>query len=96
MNEVVMSGVIRDLHTLRFTPAGVPVAEFRLQHASMQKEAGHARRVELDLPAIAIGTLAQQLAAALPPGEVIARGFLAQRSRRSAEIVLHANTIEFD
>ena len=91
-----MSGVIRDMHALRFTPAGVPVAEFCLRHASMQKEAGHTRQVALDLPAIAFGSVAQQLATTLPPGEVTARGFLAQRSQRSAEVVLHANTIEFD
>lgn len=96
MNEVIMSGVIRDMHALRFTPAGVPVAEFRLQHESMQREAGHTRRVALDLPTIAFGSVAQQLVATLPPGEVTARGFLALRSQRSAQLVLHANTIEFD
>jgi primosomal replication protein N len=95
MNEVVMSGVIRELDALRYTPAGVPVAEFRLRHASTQQEAGQMRRVALDLPAIAFGVVARRLADALPGGEVTARGFLALRSQKSAQIVLHANTIEF-
>ena len=94
MNEVVMSGVIRDFHALRYTPAGVPVAEFSLRHASTQQEAGQPRRVALDLKAIAFGVVARQLANGLPQGEITARGFLASRSQRSTEIVLHANTIE--
>jgi primosomal replication protein N len=94
MNEVVLSGVIHDFHALRYTPAGVPVAEFCLRHASMQQEAGHPRRVALDLRTIAFGVVARQLASALPQGEITARGFLASRSQRSTEIVLHANTIE--
>ena len=94
MNEVVMSGVIHDFHTLRYTPAGVPVAEFCLRHASTQEEAGQQRRVALDLKAIAFGVVARQLASAVPQGEITARGFLAARGQRSTEIVLHANTIE--
>ena len=94
MNEVVMSGVIRDFHALRYTPAGVPVAEFSLQHSSTQQEAGQPRRVALDLKTIAFGVVARQLETDLPQGEITARGFLASRSQRSTEIVLHANTIE--
>jgi primosomal replication protein N len=96
MNEVVMSGVIRDFDALRYTPAGVPVAEFRLRHASTQQEAGQTRRVALDLPAIAFGVVARRLADAAPGSEVTARGFLALRSQKSTQLVLHANIIEFD
>lgn len=94
MNEVAMSGVIHGFHALRYTPAGVPVAEFSLRHSSMQQEAGRPRRVALDLKAIAFGVVAKRLASELPQGEITARGFLAARSERSAEIVLHASTIE--
>jgi primosomal replication protein N len=94
MNEVVMSGVIHGFHALRYTPAGVPVAEFCLRHTSTQQEAGRPRSVALDLKAIAFGVVARRLANELPQGEITARGFLAARSQRSTEIVLHANTIE--
>jgi primosomal replication protein N len=94
-NEVVLSGTAHDLLDLRFTPAGIPVLEFHLRHSSTQAEAGHARRVELDMPAIAFGTLAQRLAQDAPSGEVMARGFLAKRSLRSTQIVLHARDIEY-
>ena len=84
-----------DVAGLRFTPAGIPVLEFRLRHASMQSEAGGSRRVELDLPAIAFGALAQRLAQDAPEREIVACGFLAPRSLRSMQLVLHAREIEF-
>ena len=95
VNEVVLSGTAHDLLDLRFTPAGIPVMEFSLRHSSVQAEAGHNRRVELDMPAIAFGTLAQRLAQDAPSGPIMARGFLARRSLRSMQIVLHARDIEF-
>ncbi len=92
---MALSGTAHDLLELRFTPAGIPVLEFSLRHSSLQAEAGHARRVELDMPAIAFGTLAQQMAQNAPSGPVTARGFLARRSLRSTQIVLHARDIEY-
>jgi primosomal replication protein N len=106
MNEVAMSGVLCDFGALRFTPAGIAVAEFSLRHESTQLEAGHPRRVALTLPAIAFGASAQRLAdvaqqgalatGASSAGTITARGFLARLSARSSKIVLHANTIEFE
>lgn len=94
-NDVRLSGMAHDALELRFTPAGIPVLEFRLRHTSVQSEAGGARRVELDMPAIAFGPLAQRLAQDAPGGEVVASGFLAPRSLRSTQLVLHAQEIEF-
>jgi primosomal replication protein N len=94
-NEVVLSGVAHDMRDLRFTPAGIPVVEFSLRHASVQTEAGQPRRVELDLPAIVFGPLAQRFADDAPTRPIMARGFLARRSLRSSQVVLHARDIEF-
>ncbi len=94
-NEVILSGVAHAFTGLRFTPAGVPVAEFSLRHSSVQHEAGGTRRVELDMPAVAFGSLARQLTADLPHAEITARGFLAARSRRSTQVVLHTAEIEY-
>ena len=95
VNEVVLSGVAHAFSGLRFTPAGVPVAEFSLRHSSMQGEAGTERRVELDIPAIAFGVIAKRLAEELPQAEITARGFLAARSRRSIQVVLHTSEVEY-
>jgi primosomal replication protein N len=94
LNEVRLSGTAHDVLDLRFTPAGIPVCEFRLRHASEQAEAGASRRVELDMPAVAFGVMAQRLAKAAP-GAITASGFLAPRSLRSRELVLHAREIDF-
>lgn len=93
-NEVRLTGMAREVLDLRFTPAGIPVLEFRLRHTSVQSEAGGSRRVDLDMPAIAFGALAQRLAQKTPQGEIVARGFLAPRSLRSTQLVLHAREID--
>jgi len=95
VNEVVLSGEPRDLRPLRYTPAGIPVAEFSLHHASTQPEAGGTRKVELDLPAVAIGPIAEAMRDAGTERRITARGFLAARSRGSTQVVLHALSIDF-
>jgi primosomal replication protein N len=81
---------------LRYTPAGVPVLSFRLAHRSQQTEAKHSRAVELEALAVAIGEVAQRLAA-LPEGQTLTlTGFLANRSRRSTQVVLHVNEFEIE
>lgn len=95
INEVVLSGTARGLGALRYTPAGIPIIEFSLQHVSRLQEAGAMRQVEVELPAIVIGGLAEGLAKAPLGGEITARGFLAKRGRDNAQIVLHATSIEY-
>lgn len=82
------------MDVLRHTPAGVPVLDFSLAHASSQLEAGHARRVELEVPAVAIGELATRLASRHPGDRIAIAGFLASRSRRSAQLVVHATQVQ--
>ncbi|GAB2180652.1 primosomal replication protein N [Denitratisoma sp. agr-D3] len=83
---------------LRHTPAGIPVIEFRLLHQSEQMEAEALRKVECEMPCIALGPVAN-LIAALKPGtgmeQVKVGGFLAVRSLKSRNPVLHVITIEF-
>jgi primosomal replication protein N len=93
---VRLSGALTASEGLRYTPAGVPVLNFRLLHRSQQIEARHPREVELEAQAVAIGEVAQRLAA-LPEGRnVILSGFLANRSRRSTQVVLHVNEFEME
>ena len=81
---------------MRYTPAGVPLFAFRLSHRSRQLEAKHPREVELEAQAVAIGEIAQKLAA-LPLGQALTLGgFLATRNRRSTQLVLHVNEFEIE
>ena len=83
----MLSGVVVHLEPIRYTPAGIPLLSFLLQHASQQSEAGLKRKVECEVNAIALGELANtniQLGSS-----VKVKGFLAKRSAKSTQLVLH-------
>ena len=79
---------------LRFTPAGVPALDFELAHESTQVEAGSERRVACELAAVALGSVARQLAGVEPGAQMRCTGFLARRYRTGITVALHVN--EFD
>ncbi|RTL51389.1 MAG: primosomal replication protein N [Rhodocyclaceae bacterium] len=90
-----LSGVVLERGALRYTPAGIPAIEFRLAHQSEQMEAENLRKVECEMPCVALGPTAN-LIAALKPGDIIqVGGFLAARSLKVKSPVLHVTTIEF-
>ena len=94
-NKVEISGVVTELKALRFTPAGVPVVEFRLKHESERAEAGGARKVEAEVEAVAFEAQARLLAGGTLGKMLKAEGFLCAKSRRSRKPVLHVTNIEF-
>ncbi len=83
VGRIVMSG------GLRHTPAGLPSLQLKLAHTSEQSEAGHRRRVECEVEALAFGGAATALAG-LPSGSQVGlTGFLDRRSARNPQPVLH-------
>lgn len=80
---------------MRYTPAGVPVSEGVLQHASEQIEADALRQVACEILVVALGHPARWLEAAPLGGTLKLTGFLAAKSRNSRTPVLHVNSIEF-
>jgi primosomal replication protein N len=80
---------------LRYTPAGVPVIEFRIIHASEQIEAELPRQVECELACVALGQTALLLKEAIPGIALKVDGFLAARSLKHKTPVLHVTRIEF-
>ena len=89
-----MQGALIHKETLRYTPAGIPLLSLTLQHASEQLEAGLMRKVECEVNAVAMGELALKTQNIEPGTPVDVSGFLARRSLRSTQLVLHINTIE--
>jgi len=69
--------------------------KFRLQHDSVQTEAGAARKVSCEIAAVAFEREATLLAAARLGSNVKVTGFLAAKSRTSRSVVLHATEVEF-
>jgi len=80
---------------LRYTPAGIPAVEFRLQHESEREEAGAKRRINAEVAGIAFEAQARLLAKANLSTEITLQGFLAAKSKRSKRLVLHVTHIEF-
>ena len=87
--------MISQLKALRYTPAGIPVIEFRLKHESEREEAGAKRKVSAELDAIAFEAQARLLAASAMGRPLRAEGFLSAKSKHSARPVLHVTNIEF-
>ena len=80
------------LEPIRYTPAGIPLLSFVLQHASEQVEAGLKRKVECEVNAVALGDIAKQN---IQLGSAIkAKGFLAKRSAKNTQLVLHIEKLE--
>ena len=94
-NRVTVAGRLIELDALRYTPAGVPMLKFRLQHDSVQTEAGGERKVSFEIAAVAFEREARLLASAKLGSSVKVNGFLAARSRSSRAPLLHATQIEF-
>ncbi len=93
-NRVELRATLQARELLRYSPAGVPILNAGLSHASEQKEAGAARQVAFEIAALFAGPVA--LAAdRLPLGsELRVEGFIAPRRRQSKQLVLHVNEFE--
>ena len=90
-----MTACIAEAAALRFTPAGVPAIELRLEHGSQQVEAGQMREVKAVLTAVAFGAMAERLARQ-PIGSLWRfTGFLAT-PRNGKHPVLHVQDIQQD
>jgi primosomal replication protein N len=91
LNKLVLSGAVMAIEPLRYTPAGLPLLSFVLQHASEVTEAGLKRKVECEINAVMIGDLANT---AIQLGcQIKVAGFLAKRSAKSTQLVIHIQNI---
>ena len=91
MNKLVLQAEVVQIEPLRYTPAGIPLLSVVLRHVSDQVEAGMKRKVECEVNAVTLGDLALK---GLEVGSHIqASGFLAKRSLKSTQLVMHINNI---
>ena len=91
LNQLVLQAEVAQIEPLRYTPAGIPLLSVLLRHVSDQIEAGMKRKVECEVNAVVLGDLALK---DLKLGSHIrATGFLAKRSLKSTQLVMHINHI---
>lgn len=94
MNRLVISGALIQVDPLRYSPAGVPIAEAVIQHRSSQAVAGQPRQLECELTVQASGSLAGQLAQLATGTQIKLEGALNRRSVNSRQLILILNRIE--
>lgn len=61
-NQLELTACIAEVKPLRYTPAGLPALDIRLEHESSFQEAGQERQLKAVVKAVAFGTLAERLA----------------------------------
>jgi primosomal replication protein N len=91
LNRVQLSATLASISELRYTPAGVAVAEASLAHQGEVVEAGEARQLDFELDAVALGEVAARLARTGLGSRLGITGFLAPRSKRTRRWVIHIN-----
>ena len=93
MNRLVLLAEMVERGAARFTPAGLPVCEFSLRHESQLTEAGQPRKVSMEIRALGIGDIAQQLQRLAIGSRGSFAGFLTNQ-RNGRGIVFHVTDVE--
>jgi len=93
MNQVVLSAWIVEASVLRYTPAGLPALDLRLEHESQVNEAGRERTVKAAIKAVALGSVAEALGAQAVGSGWTFSGFLAT-PRNGKHPVLHIQSFQ--
>ena len=82
-NEVNIFATITVKEVLRYSPSGMPVLKFSIEHVSEQMEAKNQRRVILNLDCIVLGDKAVELDRIEVGQELSLCGFLMNKGFRS-------------
>lgn len=93
MNRVSLSASIAEASALRYTPAGIPALDLRLEHESEVLEAGQRRQVKAAVRAVALGAVAEAIVRHPVGSPWLFSGFLAT-PRNGRHPVLHIQTFE--
>ena len=73
---------------MRYTPAGLPALDMRLEHGSDVQEAGQTRQAKANLKAVALSSVAERLVHQPLGQEFKFTGFISS-PRNSKQIIFH-------
>lgn len=88
MNTLVLTACIAEASALRYTPAGLPAIDLRLEHESQLVEAGQERQVKAAVKSVAFGALAERIGRQSIGSSWKFTGFLAT-PRNGKHVVFH-------
>jgi len=94
-NQLVLTACVAEIGSLRYTPAGLPALDLKLEHESTVEEAGQKRQVKAALKAVAFGANAERLAGKALGSLWRFQGFLAT-SAKAKHPVLHIQDFQQD
>jgi primosomal replication protein N len=95
VNRLLLSARLKERGATRYTPAGLPALDLVLEHQSEVTQAGHRRRISLEMKALGIGDITSALAR-LPLGsEARFSGFVAG-ARNGRGCLFHVTEVEAD
>ena len=94
-NQLILAACITELDALRYTPAGLPALNMRLEHESDIQEAGQARQVKAAVKAVAFGAMAERLVKQAIGSAWKFSGFLAT-PRNGKHVVFHIQEFQQD
>jgi primosomal replication protein N len=92
MNRLVLSAKLVERGATRYTPAGLPALDLRLEHESTVSEDGQPRKVSMEIKALGIGAITQHLGVLELGSQGYYAGFLA--SARNGRGLLHVTALE--
>jgi primosomal replication protein N len=80
---------------MRYTPAGLPALDLRLEHESQVEEAGQTRQITLAFKAVALGATAERLSQQAIGAHWRFSGFLAS-PRGAKSVIFHIQDFQQD
>jgi primosomal replication protein N len=92
VNRLLLSARLIERGALRYTPAGLPALDFRLEHQSELSEENQQRKVSVQIRAIAIGAVTQTLAALALGDSSTFGGFIAG-TRNGRGLLFHVTSL---
>ena len=95
VNHLHVTACIAEAAALRYTPAGLPALDLRLEHESLVPEAGQDRQVKASIKAVALGPLAERLARQAIGSVWRFSGFVAS-PRNAKSLVFHIQEFSQD
>jgi primosomal replication protein N len=93
VNQLVLTACIAEASAPRYTPAGLPALDMRLEHESQVPEAGQMRQVKVAIRAVAFGGVAETLRHQVIGSNWQFTGFLAN-PRNGKHPVLHIQSFQ--
>ncbi|QKM60952.1 primosomal replication protein N [Polynucleobacter arcticus] len=94
MNHFTLTAFLVSKDAIRFTPAGIPVMHCQLEHSGEVSEVGTARKIQMNVEAIAIGPIQKGLEQMDLGAKAVFEGFLAPKTLRNQRLVFHITHIQ--